>query len=100
MSVSYQRHYYHCLKTLLKNRVFVFGKEIIVEDLQNKRLQNSPRYLEGMTVLLRLSTIELSHTQAFTFSLPSSLLPHSSYVINSPFIFLFRSCFCSPSSSA
>lgn len=50
------------LKNSSKHRVFAFGKEIIVEDLQNNCLQNSPRSLEGMTVLLRLSTTELSHT--------------------------------------
>jgi len=41
--------------------IFAFGKEIIVEDLQNNCLQNGPRSLEGITVLLRLSTKELSH---------------------------------------
>lgn len=76
MSMQYQRNYYHCLKTLLKHRVFAFGKEIVVEVLQNNCLQES-RTFRGND-----STTELSYL-SFTSSPPSSLIAHSSYVINS-----------------
>lgn len=54
-------------------------------------------FFEGVTAFCRLGAAELSHAHWLSASsLPSSLISHSSRVINFPFMLLFHPCLFAP----